>query len=50
MSLLQIYLSTLIFTLYYVVIPKELAKQCRNGCPANIEQFCLTWKRLQNCM
>lgn len=31
------------------VIPKELAKQCRNGCPANIEQFCLTWKRLQSC-
>ncbi|XP_070159261.1 uncharacterized protein PF3D7_1120600 [Polyergus mexicanus] len=31
------------------VIPKELAKQCRNGCPANIEEFCLTWKRLQNC-
>ncbi|CAL1681987.1 unnamed protein product [Lasius platythorax] len=30
------------------VIPKELAKQCRNGCPANIEQFCLTWKMLQN--
>ncbi|KAL6440179.1 hypothetical protein ACFW04_003048 [Cataglyphis niger] len=31
------------------VIPKELAKQCHNGCPANIKDFCLTWKRLQNC-
>ncbi|XP_072764348.1 uncharacterized protein [Anoplolepis gracilipes] len=31
------------------VIPRELAKQCYNGCPANIEQFCLTWKTLQNC-
>ncbi|KAL6428513.1 hypothetical protein ACFW04_007868 [Cataglyphis niger] len=30
------------------VIPKELANQCHNGCPANIEQFCLTWKMLQN--
>ncbi|XP_050456488.1 uncharacterized protein LOC126854130 isoform X2 [Cataglyphis hispanica] len=30
------------------VIPKELVNQCRNGCPANIEQFCLTWKMLQN--
>ncbi|XP_029677496.1 uncharacterized protein LOC115244186 [Formica exsecta] len=34
---------------YKHVIPKELAKQCRNGCPTNIEQFCLTWKMLQNC-
>ncbi|XP_029678138.1 uncharacterized protein LOC115244558 isoform X1 [Formica exsecta] len=31
------------------VIPKKLAKQCRNGCPANIEKFCLAWKSLQNC-
>ncbi|XP_072752092.1 uncharacterized protein [Anoplolepis gracilipes] len=31
------------------VIHKELAKQCRNGCPTKIQQFCLTWKRLQNC-
>ncbi|XP_029167957.1 uncharacterized protein LOC114938259 [Nylanderia fulva] len=30
------------------VIPKELAKQCRNGCPTNIEQFCLTWKKLES--
>ncbi|KYN10841.1 hypothetical protein ALC57_17041 [Trachymyrmex cornetzi] len=28
------------------IIPKELAKQCRYGCPS-IEQFCLTWKTLQ---
>ncbi|XP_012540845.1 uncharacterized protein LOC105839226 [Monomorium pharaonis] len=25
-------------------IPKELVKQCRYGCPAKIEQFCLSWK------
>ncbi|EZA62559.1 hypothetical protein X777_10189 [Ooceraea biroi] len=29
------------------ILPKELARQCRNGCPAKIEQFCLTWKTLQ---
>ncbi|XP_025155616.1 uncharacterized protein LOC105186730 isoform X2 [Harpegnathos saltator] len=29
------------------VISKELLKQCRNGCPAKIEQFCLMWKSLQ---
>ena len=34
----------------FTVIPKELAKQCRNGCPIQIEQFCLTWKMLQNSM
>ncbi|KAL6266311.1 hypothetical protein P5V15_003168 [Pogonomyrmex californicus] len=29
-------------------IPRELVKQCRYGCPANIEKFCLTWKSLQH--
>nr|XP_012219744.1 PREDICTED: uncharacterized protein LOC105670672 isoform X1 [Linepithema humile] len=29
-------------------ISKKLAMQCRNGCPANIKQFCLTWETLQN--
>ncbi|KYM99448.1 hypothetical protein ALC62_09795 [Cyphomyrmex costatus] len=29
------------------IIPKELVKQCRYGCPLKIEQFCLTWKTLQ---
>ncbi|KYN35232.1 hypothetical protein ALC56_10407 [Trachymyrmex septentrionalis] len=29
------------------IIPKELVKQCRYGCPSKIEQFCLTWKTLQ---
>ncbi|XP_032686221.1 uncharacterized protein LOC116851174 [Odontomachus brunneus] len=30
------------------VISKELVKQCRHGCPAKIEQFCLAWKLLQH--
>ncbi|XP_011863466.1 PREDICTED: uncharacterized protein LOC105559637 isoform X2 [Vollenhovia emeryi] len=29
-------------------IPKELVKQCRNGCPTKIEQFCLTWKNVHD--
>ncbi|XP_077258483.1 uncharacterized protein LOC143895304 isoform X2 [Temnothorax americanus] len=29
-------------------IPKELSRQCRYGCPAKIEQFCLTWETLQH--
>ncbi|XP_014483397.1 PREDICTED: uncharacterized protein LOC106748949 isoform X2 [Dinoponera quadriceps] len=29
------------------VLHKELVKQCRHGCPAKIEQFCMSWKSLQ---
>ncbi|KYQ58694.1 hypothetical protein ALC60_02342, partial [Trachymyrmex zeteki] len=29
------------------IIPKELVKQCRYGCPLKLEQFCLTWEMLQ---
>jgi len=41
------YLSINNIALSYLVIPKELVKQCRYGCPSKIEQFCLTWKTLQ---
>nr|XP_012146063.1 PREDICTED: uncharacterized protein LOC100879988 isoform X2 [Megachile rotundata] len=28
-------------------VPKELVNDCRNGCPARIDQFCRKWKILQ---
>ena len=30
------------------VIPKQLINHCRYGCPTRIDQFCRTWKSLQN--
>ncbi|XP_034176267.2 uncharacterized protein LOC117602409 isoform X1 [Osmia lignaria lignaria] len=30
------------------VIPKQLINHCRYGCPTRIDQFCKTWKSLQN--
>ncbi|KAK2581676.1 hypothetical protein KPH14_002170 [Odynerus spinipes] len=29
------------------VIPKEILKHCRNGCPSDINEFCKLWRSLQ---
>ena len=29
-----------------LVVPKELLKYCRTGCPLKIKEFCEEWKTL----
>ena len=41
-----IYLSDVLSS--FLVIPKDLMKLCRAGCPSKIKEFCQEWIRLKN--